>query len=277
MVKNIGENIATISSGFKNVSSQMGDFLAKSEHQPLALPTTGIPPNSSDASPDPSAPSSGTLVFTGQPLPQLDRAKYPKVTQWLPTDYNNNRKVGKSDAPMENGRKVSVLSSYMEDENGTLIHSSIRDAAREMTWKFCWLLLRNGMAPARWRDASLDVSNELTFRLETNFPWLRLCEGHWKAKKVVTNGYPQWYAEAIVRFKKEKAKALASQTLDAEVIDVDSDSDAHERPPKRHLAEGDDAGHSKRPRRVEEVPPSAQPAKSTTNRRRVCPYYHSSH
>ena len=288
LVAKMGENIANISSGFKGVSSQMDAFIAKSEHQPLALPTAGDPSGSSGVPFHPSGPSRGRLVLTGKPLPQLDRTEFPGVKLWLSCDYNERRKTSKGsdkDALMENGRKVSVLSCFMEDENGDPVDSGTMDRVRKMTKEFFWLLMRNEMAPAKWGDAGSDIADELVFRLETNFPWFRFCEGHWKSKQVATNSYPQWYPEALAHWNKEKKEKLeaalvlqgtASQPPDAEVIDVDADSDPQERPPKRRLAEGGDAGRPKRPR-LEGARPSTQPAETATNRQMVCHQYHSYH
>ena len=276
----MGENITDISSGFKGVSSQMDAFIAKSEHQPLALPTAGDPSGSSGVPFHPSKPPRAWLVLTGKPLPQLDHTEFPGVKLWLSGDYNEHRKTSKGsdkDALMENGRKVSVLSCFMEDENGDPVDFGTMDRVCKMTKEYFWLLMRNEMAPAKWGDASSDIADELVFQLETNFPWFRFCEGHWKSKQVATNSYPQWYPEALIRWKKEKEEKLkamalqgtASQPPDAEVIDIDADSDTQERPPKRCLAEGDDAGRPKRPR-LERAPPSTQPAETATNRRTVC-------
>ena len=276
----MGENIANISSGFKGISSQMDAFLAKSEHQPLALPTTGDPSSSSGVPFHPSGPSRGQLVLTRKPLPQLDRTEFPGVKLWLSCNYNEHHKTSKGsdkDALMENGRKVSVLLCFMEDENGDLVDFGTMDRVHKMMKEFFWLLMRNEMAPAKWGDTGLDIADKLVFQLETNLPWFRFCKGHWKLKQVTTNSYSQWYPEALIRWKKEKEKKLkamalqvtASQPPDAEVIDIDADSDTQERPPKRRLAEGDNAGHPKRPR-LEGAPPSTQPAETATNRQTVC-------
>ena len=265
--------MVAFSSGFENVSS----FLAKSEHQPLAIPTTSIPSGSSDPSTDPP----GALrkkIYTSQPPPQLDHEQYPDVRQWFPTDYNDRRKVGKGTGEggsAADGPKSPVLSSYMEDEHGRLVPMSTRAAIRAMAKDFFWKILRDGRAPAKWGDAGLDVSNELICLLETNYPWLRLCQDHWKAKKVATNSYSQWYSDATNCYNKEtRLQGKAPQPPTTDIIDVDSDTDTQKRPLKRRLAEDDGAGRSKRPH-LEETPSCAQPARPTATRRRVRVFYYS--
>lgn len=241
----------------------------------MVIPSTSTPSSSSDAPADPLEPPQ-KVVYTRQPLPQLDREHFPEVRQWFPTAYNDLRRAGEGsvedDFPVE-GPKPSILSSFMEDKHGCLIAMSTRSSMRALAKRFFWQILRNGRAPAKWGDVSLDVSNELIYLLESNYEWLRYCEDHWKARKVAINSYPQWYREALPRYNTEKARAKAaqggmSQPLDTEVIDVDADSSTQKRPLKRRLAEEDGAGRPKRPH-LEEAPPSTQPARPTTSHRRV--------
>jgi hypothetical protein len=158
----------------------------------------------------------------------------------------------------------------MEDEDGYQIPEDMKSDARKLAKRFFWQLLRLGQAPAKWGDIGQDVSNELTHQLETEFPWLRFCEGHWKAKKVPTNSYSQWYPEALARLSEERA----SQGI--EVIDVDAVVPRRRRALKRRVADDDGAGPSKRPH-LEEAPSGAQSGKPTTNRRRVRILYRSRH
>ena len=276
MVKYLGANIATLSSRSGHLSSQVDTLPTNYESKPIIIPSTSTPSSSSDPAVDPLEPPQ-KVVYTRQPLPQLDREDYPGVRQWFPTAYNDLHRVGKGsgeDGPLVNGPKPSVLSSFMEDEDGHLIPTSTKASMRALAKRFFWQILRNGRAPARWGDVSLDVSNELIYLLESNYEWLRYCQDHWKARKVATNSYLQWYIEALPRYNKEKAKAKAaqgasSQPLDTEVIDVNADSNTQKRPLKRRLAEEDGAGRPKRPH-LEEAPPSTQPARPTASRRRVC-------
>ena len=277
MLQHIGENIANrISSGFREVSSHMDSLFVNSESKPVVIPSTSIPSSSSN---DPAGRLGHPqkIIYTGQPLPQLVREDYPQVKQWFVDEYNGRRRAGKEteeDADQADGPKDPILSSYMEDQHGRPIHSHIRNNVRAVAKNVFWTFLRNGRAPARWRDACLDVSNELVYQLETNFEWLRYCQGHWKAIKIATNSYPQWYEKAKARY--DKTKASKGMTSDTEVIDVDADKNTQKAPLKRRLAEDDSTPPPKRPH-LEEDPSCAQPAKSTANRRRVRIIYKSYH
>lgn len=253
----------------------MDTILANSESKPLVGPTDQATPSSS------SLGLLERLQIIRQPPPQLEHANYPNVQMWFSDDYNGRRKTGKAaegeklEDESKETSKSSILSSYMEDESGKVVHETSRAAVRAHAKAFFCHLLKNGRAPARWREASLDVVNELVYELETNFPWLQLCEGHWKAKQVATNSYSQWLPSALLRLKNDKARmGTGSQSPDIEVIDVDAVEPHRRKALKRRVVDEDGAGPSKRPH-LEEAPSGVQPGKPTTNHRRVCKPYHS--
>jgi hypothetical protein len=247
----------------------MATRLADPKPSPASFPTTptalATPSNTSDT------PSSlPGARFTRLPLAQLARADFPMVKKWDLEEYTSIRKLGKNgnEEDFKGERPTGpILSCYMEDENGNDVLKSKKNAARSTARGFFNLLLTMGRAPAVWGSADIDVQNELVHILESDFPFFRLCEDHWKAKRVATNSYSQWYPGALKRL----AAAVAKQTADVEVIDVDDDSDSKDRQPKRPRVEDDKTRRSKRPRveGTQLTPPDSGPAKITTQRRRV--------
>ena len=152
--------------------------------------------------------------------------------------------------------KTSVLSSYMVGEDGAPVSRSTMDAVRQEARLYYFLLLGNGKAPHVWGEAPIDIRNELLYRLETAFPFLRYCENHWKAKKVATNSYSQW--------KNYRTKKM-------EVIDVDTDDEETLKRPRG--IEGDVAGPSKRARIEKTARTSSsgpRPTKTNKQRKKVC-------
>jgi len=268
VVKNLAGNVTATSSGSGNFS---GNFSAQTgvppmDHKPTfstisATPIApGIPSDTSDAS----SSSSSTITFTRLPLPQLRQEDYQNIKHWFEDKYKSHRKHGrKGIEDAHEDVKGSILSSFMEDENGNRVSKKQRDAARERARRFFSLLLDKGRAPPVWGDASFDVSNELTHILESHFPWTRLCDDHWKATMIATNSYSQWIKGA----RKRRAEAAGN------VIDVDATNGENaDNSSKRPRAEGDDTRRSKRPR-VEEIqptPPRPDATKITTKRDRVC-------
>lgn len=272
-----------MSSGFKNLSTQMELSLTDFKPSSSAVPTMSVPSNTPPDihnPPSTSGLSSSVFLFTRLPLAQLVREEYPNVNHWDSDDYNNCRKVGKKtkEEDLEEKKpKTSILSSYMEDEDGNEVPKKTMDAVRNMAKGFFSLILEKGRAPAKWGDASIDIENELIHMLESSFPFLRLCENHWKVKQVAKNSYSQWYPKALKRqvaaalAKKAADTASTSTTKAAEAIDVDADEDSQEESLKRPRAEDDETRRSKHPRTKEsQSAPRPHPTKVTKQRQRVC-------
>ena len=253
MVKKLVNNFATVSSGFQTFSTQISTFLATPKQAFSDVPDDPI------VSVTPSDP-----IFVAPLLPQLDKANYPNIRQWTADEYHSYRKgVKRGGEDVLTDRPTSVLSSYMEDETGNQVSDKTKKATRATAKGFFEQLLRDNSAPAAWGSAPLSIRNKLINILESEFPFLRFCEGHWKANQVATNSYSQWYQHAVdrkagVEAKKAKKKADAGAAED-EVIDVDTDEKNAGEPSKRPREEGDNIpGPSKRPR-VEVFRPTPTP------------------
>ena len=166
----------------------------------------------------------------------------------------------------------------MEDEHGNEVPKAKKDAARRTARVFFQLILEKNRAPATWGSVSLDIENELIHILESEHDFLRLCDGHWKAKKLITNSYSQWYGNAAPRWaatlaKRAKAAALAAKAAGTEPIDVNTDDEVVIiEPSKRPRDTDEDTRRSKHPRteEVQPTPPSRpRPTKVTTKRQQV--------
>ena len=266
IVKDIAQNI---SSGFESFSARI---TAPTANHTLFSPTTPAPsidlgtPSDTSSAPKPTGLLSGAM-FTRLPLPQLPRKEFPKVKHWDKTGYNSSRKAGKSgvkdDPEIQEGKKASILSSYMEDENGDQVPEETKVAARETARAFFHLLDVNNRLPPTWKALSIDAKNEYLYLMESAHPFLHLCENHWKADRIAINSYSQWSGKP--------SDVTGGQNVDdAEAADVNAgNSDNHNKLPKRPRAEDGEKKHPKRPR-VEEVRSTPQPAKITSQRQRVC-------
>jgi len=134
-----------------------------------ALYTHPSVPNTSDTI----GPPPPTIIFTHLPLPQLPKANTPMVRYWFEAGYNGARKSGKNgEASLEKKIKGSILSCYMEDENGDEIPEVKRKQARSAAKGFFNLLLELGRAPPVWGSAGIDVQNEYLHIMESSFPFL---------------------------------------------------------------------------------------------------------
>ena len=281
IVRNIAEKIASISSEFDNGPPSHWRLEERLADKKPTFPTPqassaafSIPPHTSSTS-DASGSLSSGVFFTRTPLPQLAREDFPNVKYWDTDGYASRRKHGKGDSheEVQAKGKASVLSSFMEDENGDPIPESTKSAARKEAKGFFQLLLNMGRAPVKWGSASIDINNKLIYRLESGFPFIRLCDNHWKAAQIATNSYSQWYPTAVKNMATTLANQPTKKPADSQVIDVDAENTNHNEPQKRPRDEDNETRRPKRPR-VEETepapPPPACPPIVTTQRQRVC-------
>ena len=265
----MAQMVASQSLAPRNFSAQFGTPLTTPKVETLDLPLPSVAP------PDPTS----SPVQTYELLPQLNRVNFPSVKMWEDHEYNGHRKGGRrggEDDPQDKP-KGSILSSYMEDEDGEEIPKGTRDRVRKTARGLFAQLLRRNEAPITWGAAPLNVQTELVFKLEKEYPFLRLCANHWKAEKVATNSYSQWYRRAAGRQVAAQAQVAIKVESDVEVIDVDADDSDEDRSSKRPQTADTNTRASKRPRTEKakpSLPPHPLPTKVHSQGRKVRgPFY----
>lgn len=149
----------------------------------------------------------------------------------------------------------------MEDKDGNQVSDKKKDAVRAMARAFYEGLLKNNTAPTAWGNATVSIRHQFINLLETEFFFLRLCDGHWKANQVATNGYSQWYTGAVGRKAaleaKRASKGRAEQIIDVELTDSESDGKSDERASDQSRGEGDNAPVPPKQPRVEDSRPTS--------------------
>ena len=265
-------------------------------HQQLAAIATGIKDlpvllatSIANAQPAPSASNSSISSYKPRVelLPQLDRNEYPMVaTSWFQEPYLDKRKNGKAkleedeDTMDFDDTKVSITSSYMVDENGEQVPETDKWAARAKARGFWNELFQEDKAPPNLSGAGLDLQDEYILIMEKAYPWLRLCDNHWKSLQIWRNHYTGWLLGAKHRTAEEAAKKAAEEAAqkaaaEGMVIDVDAESDSQDGnlKGKRRQRRDEEVNNPKR-RRLEDPEPGSPsrpvPATITSKRRRVC-------
>ena len=268
MVKKLVVNFATISSNVKTFSAQISTSLTtpKQELSNVSgtLTTSTMPPDRSEHVREHSS------TFVEPLIPKLDRASYLNVKNWSADDYNALRRgMKRGGEDLAEDEPTSILSRFMEDENGIQIPEKTKRAVRKMAKGFFIDLLQANNAPAAWGNVPLSVRNKFINTLEKAYPFLWFCEDHWKANQVATNSYSQWYQNTTDRRDNAKAKkacqARARGAAGSEVIIVDTDeTSVGEAPKQPRDEEVDIPGPSKRSR-VENAQVTPTPRPSQTN------------
>ena len=233
--------------------------------------------------------------------PQLDRNGFEKTFHWFPDEYRKlRRKAEKSgvlasddDVLLETDesdpgapkKKVPILSCFLEDKDGIYISESQKKDLLSMAANYWQYLLDKNRAPRNFRRVNLEIKLQWRALMESQFNFVRFCDGHWKSDQIWINYYTTWRKTALRKLREEKEQT-AKESGDA-VIDVDDDEgtdDADEdavqgaqgarRSKKNKKGPSDgEARPSKRPRvdepRTTSAPGRPRPTMASTTRARV--------
>lgn len=131
--------------------------------------------------------NSGTAMTDEIPLEPKEE-DYLHLNHWAQGSYKKNGNGSKD----LNSNSGPTISSYMEDQNAKPISSGVKSKLRGDLFSYWTGLLTNGKRITNWTDLDLDLKEEFRDRFEKAYPWLRLCEAHWKVDHLWINYYASW-------------------------------------------------------------------------------------
>lgn len=188
-------------------------------------------------------------VEEGIPLKPV-RADFMDVGFWKQEAWQEFR-----NGTRHNATNDAVYSMFMEDQFGDPIPEGERAALREDVHKFWIDLTASGQTPGKYSATGLKISEEFRVTIEGKYPWLRLCEAHWKVKQVWRNCMTaQWNGA-------KKSKTVANNPDDIKnrvVIEITS-SDESSPASKRGRDDDSGAGPSKKHKGKEVAKPNFHP------------------
>jgi hypothetical protein len=149
------------------------------------------------------------------------QANYIRVKYWPQSAWQVIR----------NGAKVkdvnsSVLSLFFEDEFGDPVSAGVGEEVRGDLTAYWVDMLMEGEVPVHYSGLGLKRREDFRKTMEDKYPWLRLCEGHWKVRQLWVNHYRKSRIVAIIDNDpslKIKFAALGRKSLDP--IEISSDAE----------------------------------------------------
>ena len=112
------------------------------------------------------------------------QTQFWKVASWR--EIRSGGKVKDSDS------YPPILSMFMEDEFGNPISDGVKEEVYDALQSY-WIDLHDSGEPVRgWSETGLRRKDDFQVSMERKFPWLKLCEGHWKAKQLWINYFGKW-------------------------------------------------------------------------------------
>jgi len=169
----------------------------------------------------------------------------------------------------------------MEDKDGNQQPKTTKDAAHATARSFWIKLFRVTGTYTAVGDLNADQRDEYLALMEGKYPWLRLCQDHWKAVKIWHNHYPQWWKGLMKKLANEKmkkadAEVAALVAAEGRVIDVDDNDNGSQDGKQKHSKQPRSDNETSEPKcrcveKVEPTPPSQPtPAMATTRQFKVC-------
>jgi hypothetical protein len=98
--------------------------------------------------------------------------------------FRNNSKDLTPDSP--------IISMYMEDESGKPISPGIKSTLRGDLTSYWNDVHNSGAVLTNFTDLGLDRKDDFRKTFEIRYPWLRLCEAHWKVDHLWINYFGSW-------------------------------------------------------------------------------------
>ena len=157
---------------------------------------------------------------SGIPLnPKQDdfkRVKYWKQDPWK--SIRGNSKVKNFDSP--------VLSLFMEDGFGRPISDEVKEEVRGDIFGYWNDMHDNGKILKNYTDLGFKRREDFRKTMEGKFPWLRLCEGHWKVKQLWINYFSSWKKTHLPPSPDSKNPSPGPSNIKGKTpIDISSDDD----------------------------------------------------
>ena len=124
----------------------------------------------------------------------------PKAQDWASRIPFWNKGAWKALKKKSNGPirlDSSVASAFLEDENGCAVSDDVlkavyKDVRGFFADKYNNPETRGELGPRE--KVGLQTSEQFHILLEGKYPWLRLCDGHWKVNQLWTNVWSSWAA-----------------------------------------------------------------------------------
>jgi hypothetical protein len=181
--------------------------------------------------------------------PPMQRKDYPKIDFWYLKQY----KALKDEKPKGGrGRNIegeNVMFRFLQDETGQVLEGKEVDAICEASRHFWRVLYQDydGNLGCPWRE--VDARAQLRFyeEIEEQYPLLKFCEGHWKARSICTNGYSQWhstYSKKQISIKCNSEEATLSDSDSQAVCPAKRSSEAPPRANSNKRARSKSSKHT---------------------------------
>ena len=127
------------------------------------------------------------------------RDDYPEVNYWDQETWSLLRSKGNNKDSKNSGDPIlPILSLFMEDEFGMRVSKGTIKAVYNDVTSFWEDMLTTRVLPKIFSKTGLNTKEAFRIRMEGKYPWLRLCDGHWKVNHLWINYFTSWRTSRFV-------------------------------------------------------------------------------
>lgn len=129
-----------------------------------------------------------------KPIPLHPKQKdYKMIKHWTPDVYNGLRhRKGGTPRPDDTNAEDPLSSIFWEDQFGRIIPPKKRKVVTGDLRAFWQQKYNDGEKVVPFLGTGLKLRDEYRSLFEERYPWLRLCEDHWKVDRIWINHFSGW-------------------------------------------------------------------------------------
>lgn len=170
-----------------------------------------------------------SINVVGAPIPRIKKVKtsdiplnprredYINVKYWSQEPWSEVRR-----GTSTNDTDSPIFSSFMEDEFGNSISKGVKSAVIDDVKGF-WTDMYNTTGPPKpFTQTGLTTKENFRTRMEGRYPWLRLCEAHWKVNQLWINYFTTWKPTTTPGGTPTGGKNIPVPVIELETSDSDA-------------------------------------------------------
>ncbi|KAJ7039325.1 hypothetical protein C8F04DRAFT_1318775 [Mycena alexandri] len=157
------------------------------------------------------------------PLVTLDEANFPRAKHWQKKSWTKQIQHDAGRTSQDNRATKNCL-LFITNQEGELPTKDALEDIRKLSYSVFFDCERDGILPATWSQAGLNVITRFRSTLEAAFPDLRLCYGHWKADRLASKVFMAWCGTRRKKIKDENHSDddLEGDDGNSDVVEADS-------------------------------------------------------
>ncbi|KAF9784528.1 hypothetical protein BJ322DRAFT_1109247 [Thelephora terrestris] len=152
---------------------------------------------------------------------------YKRVKFWPRSVWQEIRNGAKlKESRALDSRPPPVLTLFFEDEFGVPVLADVKEEVQGDLTTYWVDMLQNSKLPMHYSGLGLNRQEDFRKTMEEKYPWLRLCEGHWKVRQIWVNYYRKSRILAIIENDPTLKKKFTAILPDpADILEISSDTE----------------------------------------------------